>query len=168
MIPQPTKQLAHFRKATTPLDRAKALDATRWFHDFEWAQVQKLAEYMERYDLPSGFQLFEEGDQESYLGIIVNGRMRVDKTGEHGQRREICQLGPGKAFGEISLVDGFARSARVTALEPSEILILTRPSLDGMADKAPKLAFLLMLKLGNLISGRLRATSGRLVDFLQE
>ncbi len=168
-MPMPSpKRLDPFRKATTAQERAQDLDATRWFHDFGWPQVQKLAEHMDKYALPAGFALFDEGEQEPYLGIILAGRVRIDKGGEDGLRREICQLGPGKAFGEISLIDGQPRSARVATLESSEILVLTRNGLDRMADQAPKLAVLLLFKLGNLISGRLRATSGRLIDFLQE
>jgi CRP/FNR family cyclic AMP-dependent transcriptional regulator len=46
------------------------------------------------------------------------------------------------------------------------LLILTRENLDRLIKEAPGLAAKILLKLGKLLSQRLRITSGRLVDFI--
>jgi CRP-like cAMP-binding protein len=166
-MPTPST-FATFHKTTTSSERVQALDRTRWFDDVQWSFLEKLAHYVECYEFPPKFMLFDEGDTEAYLGIVINGVVCVDKCDEHGVRKEICQLGRGKAFGEISLIDGFARSARVTTITQSEILILSRDQFDKLTVDLPKLGVQLLLKLGRLLSGRLRATSGRLVEYLQD
>jgi CRP-like cAMP-binding protein len=60
-------------------------------------------------------------------------------------------IGPGKTFGEMSLIDGEPRSASAIALDDSKVLVLTE---------------MVLLKLAQLMSQRLRQTSDLLVDFL--
>jgi CRP-like cAMP-binding protein len=49
-------------------------------------------------------------------------------------------MGPGEAFGEMSLIDDAPRSANVTALEPTECVVLTRWDFNGELRRDPAIA----------------------------
>ncbi len=51
--------------------------------------------------------------------FVVRGRVRVTIFAAGGQEVAFRDLGAGKSFGELSAIDGQARSASVVALEPS-------------------------------------------------
>ena len=74
----------------------------------------------------------------------------------------------GKSIGEMSVVDGMHHSATVVALEESELLLLTKHNFDMLLEKNPAVGLVMMRKIANLMSLRLRQTSGVLVDYLDE
>jgi CRP-like cAMP-binding protein len=68
----------------------------------------------------------EPGDA---MFIISAGRVKVVIFGENGREVTLSILRPGDAFGEMSLFDGKARSANCIALEPTQLLVLSRDDL---------------------------------------
>ena len=61
------------------------------------------------------------------LYIILKGQVSVVKRGPEGQGDiNLATLDEGDFFGEMALLDGAPRSASVTALTPTECLLLTR------------------------------------------
>jgi CRP-like cAMP-binding protein len=75
-------------------------------------------------------------------------------------------IGPGKTFGEMSLIDGEPRSASAIALDDSKVLVLTEENFHRLVYQYPHLGAMVLLKLAQLMSQRLRQTSDLLVDFL--
>jgi CRP-like cAMP-binding protein len=156
------------RVSLTLEERANLLDASKWVADFDWHQVQELAQFLEAFEVPPGTELAEEGSAEASTAIIAKGRVKIVKEDSSGTRKEICRLGPGKTFGEMSLIDGYPRSAAVIAAEPVTILELDEKNFLRLMHDRPQLAAPLLLKICRLLSARLRQTSGRLIDYLQE
>ena len=148
--------------------RAEFLDSTKWGRDFEWHQLEALAAYLEPYEIPRGKILFKEGSREAYMALVTEGKVKIHKTGDSGKNRRIGVLGAGQAFGEMSLVDGYPRSATVVAMEPVTLLVLTRARFEELCTEAPQLAVKLMKKIAKLMSERLRQTSGILIDYLDD
>lgn len=64
----------------------------------------------------------------------------------------MAELRPGDTFGEMAIVDGLRRSARVRATEESIALALTQKSLDGY----PELAAGLYRNIARIQSQRIR------------
>jgi eukaryotic-like serine/threonine-protein kinase len=72
-----------------------------------------------------GDLLMREGDTGSELYIIVKGKVRVHKKGDGGDIT-ISTAGPGDIVGEMSLITSETRSASVTALVGTEVMVLTQ------------------------------------------
>ena len=70
--------------------------------------------------------LFCEGDPGDTLYVILAGRVRIYRTNEDDSEVELATLTCGDYFGELSLIDGEPRSARVATLEPCEFFLLDR------------------------------------------
>jgi len=74
----------------------------------------------------------------------------------------------GRGLGEMSMVDKEPRSATVIVVEPAVLAVLTQESFALITRDKPALAANILLKIAQLLSQRLRYTSGVLVDYLGE
>ena len=144
------------------------IDSTPWSQDFVWREIEVLARHMIGRHLQPGDELFAEGAPGDYMAVVVEGRITVWKETSDGEPRELAAVGPGKTLGEMALIDGEPRSATAVAGAPSTVVLLTRAQFDRLIRDYPGLAFRLVLKISQVLSQRLRHTSGVLVDYLGE
>lgn len=98
----------------------------------------------------------DEGDA---FFLIKKGRVKVSVTGNDGREIILSQLGPGEYFGELSLLDGKPRSADVTTLDPSELLVLRRQDFLTVIQKHSAIPVHLMITLAS----RLRKSDRQIV-----
>jgi CRP/FNR family cyclic AMP-dependent transcriptional regulator len=67
-----------------------------------------------------------EGDPTDSLYIVISGRLKVTMGEADGKETILSIIGPGEFFGEMGLIDDNPRSASVIAIEPSELLAVTK------------------------------------------
>jgi CRP/FNR family cyclic AMP-dependent transcriptional regulator len=106
-----------------------------------------LSRRLEEQRCESGETIFREGDEGSTLFIVEEGAVEVTR-GEGAGRIELATLFPGQYFGELSLFDGFPRSATTTAVRPSLLLRLDRDDFVDFVKKDPAAALLIMAEMG--------------------
>jgi CRP/FNR family cyclic AMP-dependent transcriptional regulator len=95
-------------------------------------QLGRLARLATRRHFPPGERILRAGDSGVALYVIVSGRVQVThRSAETGTEWLLGEMGPGEAFGEIALIDGGPRSADVTAVEPTECILITRWDFSG-------------------------------------
>lgn len=152
----------------TAEQRAELIENTSWMKDLKWSQVLRFADFIDVYEIGTGETLYTEGNRELYMGLIADGDVSVRKMDLEGNTKDIARLGPGKTFGEMALIDGHPRSATVKTLSPVTLLALKKEKFDLLIEQAPKLAVQISLKISKLMSERLRQTSGRLIDYLEQ
>ncbi|MFB4300729.1 Crp/Fnr family transcriptional regulator [Actinomadura sp. NTSP31] len=76
-------------------------------------------------DFARGDALFVEGDQSSWVAVLLRGRVKAFSYREHGGEALLAVRGPGALLGEVAAIDGLPRSATVSALEPAQALAVT-------------------------------------------
>jgi CRP/FNR family cyclic AMP-dependent transcriptional regulator len=96
----------------------------------ELADVAAVALEAERVQ---GSFLTREGRDGGLLFVIVEGQARVSRNG-----RRIGTLGPGDVVGELSLIDGHARSASVEATTDVVLLEITSDDFRKLVRRSPK------------------------------
>ncbi len=69
--------------------------------------------------------LFEHEDGAA-LFIIAKGKVKVSRYSDDGREVILAILHESDLFGEMSLLDGFSRSATVSAMEDSEVFLIKR------------------------------------------
>lgn len=148
-------------------ERTELIDRTRWGKEFPWKQLQIFAQYTQPYRVRQGEIVFREGDRESYMCLLLAGRVRVMKDKGSLGPRQITVLGRGQAFGEMSLIDGEPRSATIQAVTDVLLLMMRADEFNALLEKYPQVGILLVIKLAKAVSQRLRMTSGALVDALE-
>jgi CRP/FNR family cyclic AMP-dependent transcriptional regulator len=93
--------------------------------------------------------------------FVARGRVRVTIFTAGGQEIAFRDLGAGKCFGELSAIDGQARSASVVALDPSLIASLSRERFWSVLREHPSVTEQLLRHLAALI----RNLTERVVDY---
>ena len=142
------------------------LDESKWFREFSFDEIKDIAQFFDVYVVPPNETLCEEGSSESFLGLIVSGSVGIFKKNAEGAVGKIAEIGSGKVFGEMSLVDGRPRSAEVKVLQKLEVCVMKKEKFQSLVQVAPALGVKLVLQIAQLISARLRKTSGQLVEHL--
>ena len=83
--------------------------------------------------------------------IITSGKVKISRISDDGREVILSILSEGDFFGEMSLLDGQTRSANVTALDNSELLMLRREEFLQMLYDYPQIAINLLKELAQRI-----------------
>ena len=149
-------------------DLANALELTHWAKDFSWSQICAMSKYLEAYTASKGTVIFNEGSEDNTMGIVVEGKVDIVKKESGSKVNIIASIFPSQSFGEMSLIDGEARSADAIAASNVKLLFLTKEGLFKLLDEDSALAFKLLWIISEMLSLRLRRTSGNLVAQLNK
>jgi CRP/FNR family transcriptional regulator, cyclic AMP receptor protein len=90
------------------------------------AELAMLVQVVARRSVPRGSMLMAEGDLTDSLYIVISGRLKVMMSDADGKEVILALLGPGEIVGEMGLIDDNPRSATVIAVEPSELLTISK------------------------------------------
>lgn len=100
------------------LDLLRALDL---FAPLDPSTQEQLARSLGEVRVAAGDVVVREGDESDLFFVLESGLVEVTQGGQ-----VLRTEGPGEYFGEIGLLRDIARTATVTALEPSVLRTLTR------------------------------------------
>jgi serine/threonine protein phosphatase PrpC/CRP-like cAMP-binding protein len=129
---------------------------------FRHLTYQELVRVMNIIDVrehDAGSAVMHEGEEGEEMFIVLTGRVRV-----HSGDTDIVELGPGEHLGEMSLVDRSPRSASVTALQDSKLMVLGRREFFDLVRKDHDVAVKLLWAFLGVLTERLRNTSRELGD----
>lgn len=130
---------------------AALLGRTTLFGGLEPEWLEHVSERALERSYKKGQLIFHEGDQGDSLYVIIEGLVKVFVTSEQGDEMVLVTLGPAETFGELAMVDGGPRSASAEAVEPTRLLVLTRPTLLELLEQRPQLTDALLRSLGGLV-----------------
>jgi CRP-like cAMP-binding protein len=148
------------------VDLAELLDQTAWAQGLSWDQCRLIAGFMSHRHAEVGETIVREGDRDASISVVAEGTLEVVKQAANGEARVIATLRRGATLGEMSLLDGEARSASVVARTDAELLVLSGQALNRLTREKPLLGVEIYKRLGRMVSRHLRQTSGRLVETL--
>ena len=102
------------------------------------AQRLRLTAHLLRHDESDGEIVVDEGQDGSSLYIILEGSCVV-QVSSGGTWRDVARLWPGDYFGEMSLLTGMPRSARVRMASDGVLLELPKEALSELFTESPEL-----------------------------
>ena len=146
---------------------AAMLENAQMFKDLEWAQIEALSCYIQIYRAPPGAVLFREGDKGDFMCVVLEGKLEIHKEDNRRVDKTVTTVFPGRCLGEMTIVDGEPRSATAVAVAQSTLAVLTQENFSLIMRDKPALSAKLLFKIAQLLSQRLRLTSGVLVDYLE-
>ena len=124
------------------------------------AELERLAAHLRTDTHAAGTTIFRKGDPGLSVMAVRTGRVKISIASADGKEVVLNIIDAGDVFGEIALLDGRARTADATTMEPSELLILDRRDMLPFLERHPAV----MLKLIEVLCGRIRNTSEQLED----
>ncbi len=166
------QQLAHLEYLGDAARFAQQLHALipqcALLENFTPDEVRMLSHFMDVYRAPGGVEIIREGDGGDFMMMVIEGRIEVRKLDRFNTPQPIALVEPGRTLGEMSMIDGEARFATCIAAESALVAVLDRESLARIIVEQPMLGAKILMELVLMLSQRLRATSDRLMQLLDQ
>jgi serine phosphatase RsbU (regulator of sigma subunit) len=96
---------------------------------------------------PANTVLTQQGELEHTLYIVLKGRVAVSQKLENEQERLLGFVGPGKSFGEMSLIDDTPRMATCVTVVETTVLEVDEDVFDKMVMSNPAVAYSMLRKI---------------------
>lgn len=91
----------------------------------EPSQLQDLLRNASRRELKPGEAIITQGDEDGDFAVfLLSGGLKISMVSAGGREIILNYCGPGEVVGEIAMLDSGARTATVTAVERSSVLLL--------------------------------------------
>lgn len=139
------------------------------FKDLSDDELLKVVKIVKKQTFRKGAVIWDEGDPEQGLHIIMTGKVRISRRTKEGDKQVLSVLNKNNFIGELSLLDGRNHSASAEALKKSEILIIKKADMDKFLEKNPKIAYKIIRDLAIEISQIVRSMNDKfikMVDYL--
>jgi len=149
-------------------ERMGMMSKAKWGANLTSEQIEDLAKYLYVAKVAKNSPIFVEGSKEAYMCLVVTGSIKISKEDSKKKEKIIAEVGPGKTFGEMSIIDKWPRSASAIASEETTLLILTKDKFDQLLNENPRLGNRFLMDLSQLLSSRLRLTDWMLVEYLYQ
>jgi CRP-like cAMP-binding protein len=117
------------------------------FADLEAKELDKVAKLGTRQKYKRGNIVVLEQESGAALFVILSGKVKVVRMDEDGREVILSMFGPGEFFGEMSLLDGLARSASVVATMKSDLLMIHRRDFLELLHEFPQVSISLLAEL---------------------
>jgi uncharacterized membrane protein len=128
------------------------------FHHLSPDDRARLAERIDVERVPAGKLMFGHGDPGGSLYVIRSGVVELFFKNDTGHHITLETVSPGQFFGEISLLDGGARTTAALVKEDLEALVIDRGDLEALVAASPAAAMSILAAAGE----RMRTTVGLL------
>jgi CRP/FNR family cyclic AMP-dependent transcriptional regulator len=135
-------------------DRIRLLAGVWLFERCTRKELDALQRVATALDAPAGKVLARQGDTGHEFFVIVDGSAEATRG-----RTPVGVLGPGSFFGEMSLLERKPRTATVTTLEPTTVLVVNARDFDAVVKTMPSVDRKMLIAL----SGRLRDLEAKYV-----
>lgn len=109
---------------------ALVLKRVPFFSILSESEIDILSQYFITRDFAKNDVVLHEADTASYMYIIMAGKVKVIQTSQKGKERIFAIHRRGDFFGEMSLLDGKTEPATVTAMEKTEVALLSKKDFD--------------------------------------
>ncbi|HEY3204180.1 MAG TPA: Crp/Fnr family transcriptional regulator [Thermoanaerobaculia bacterium] len=96
------------------------------FADLEASELQSLSQVASVRHYPANTPILREGEAGDLFFVLVRGEVKVFVDSPDGREVVLTHLQAGNFFGEMALLEEETRSASVTALAESELVVLSR------------------------------------------
>ena len=107
------------------------------------SETQALASVVSIRELKDGDVLLPQGARDSHLHVVIEGRLAVTHTSEHGHT-VLYTLEPGDLAGELSFMDNEPRYAALIASGRTEVLVLARSDFETLIERSPRIVYKVM------------------------
>jgi len=121
-----------------------ALPKTPLFSALDSGSLQRMIETCQLLELAAGAVVFRQGDTGDRLYVVASGEVVVTRMiqhkpdgGEVPPPIEVSRMGEGAFFGEVGLLTDTPRSATVTAVVDTTLLVIDRDVIGDLVEERP-------------------------------
>jgi CRP/FNR family cyclic AMP-dependent transcriptional regulator len=148
----------------------KAVCGTSLGVELDESECRVLADIMGVRHLKDGELLVREGDQESTLFVLAQGKLAVVGT-VLGQELVVYTMSVGECAGTRAFVDRTPRKATLRAIGDTTVFTLTPDAFEALLDKYPRIVYKIMRALFRITHTnlmRMNLESQELVNYVSK
>jgi len=119
----------HAAGRTSTRGSVEAIEQIAYLRLLPHAEREWLARRCEVRRVAVGARIFGEGDVPSGIFLILNGRVKVVRSGPEGREQVLHQEGPGATLGEVPVFDGRGYLGSAVAVDDASLLFVPRSPL---------------------------------------
>jgi CRP/FNR family cyclic AMP-dependent transcriptional regulator len=97
--------------------------------------------------LRRGEQLYDEGDVDDQLYVVIDGKVKLTRTSSDGREVLVRVQGPGDMFGELAMFDPTYRTSNASAVTDARLAAIDHDDLRAVLLDRPTIALLLLREL---------------------
>jgi CRP-like cAMP-binding protein len=139
-----------------------ALASIHLFRGLTTRGLERIAAIAEDETHEANTLVFREGDPGSKLYLILEGKVRISRNLAGMGEEALAVLGPGEAFGEMSLIDDASRSADAHVHERCRMLVISREAFEDLLFIHKDLAYEILWNFVKTLTQRLRETNDKM------
>lgn len=143
-------------------ESAQALAEVELFRGVSEGGLERIASIAAERVVSKGETLFEEGSTGQELYLILEGQVRISRNVAGMGEEALAVLGPGKAFGEMSLIQDSPRSADAIIHESARLMVLSKEAMEDLLFLHKDLAYEILWNFVKILSNRLRDTNDKM------
>ncbi|MBI65018.1 MAG: Crp/Fnr family transcriptional regulator [Candidatus Marinimicrobia bacterium] len=128
------------------------------FSELSNNELEKIQKFFKVTDYPKGSMVILEEEFGDTVFIIKKGTVKITRVNDEGKEVILSLMGEYEVFGEMSVLDGEARSANVLAQEDCELLSIRSEDFLGLLKENFKISYELLAQLAK----RLRKSDMRI------
>ncbi|MFN7699603.1 MAG: Crp/Fnr family transcriptional regulator [Deltaproteobacteria bacterium] len=149
-------------RSLVPSSVVEALGKVELFRGIGKEGLERIAAICNEESFRLGDVVFREGEVGDKLYFILEGKVRISREVSGMGEEALAVLGAGAAFGEMSLIDDFPRSADARVHEHCRLLVLTKEALEDLLFLDKDLAYEILWNFVRILSARLRETNDKM------
>lgn len=139
------------------------LKLTGIFDGLTEEELVRVAEGCTEQNYPMSTVIIEENDAPKEMLFIIKEGEIVISTGSLTENDDdasfLTTLGPGDAFGEVSLIDNDPHSATVRTLSDSTVLLFSGKHFEKLIQEDKNIGFIIIRNIARLVCKRLRSSN---------
>lgn len=136
----------------TAVEKVLFLKSVDLFSGLLGEELATVADIAEEQPFAAGEAVFAEGEPGDALYLVIEGAVRVHKSG-----RQLAVLGARDVFGEMAVLDAAPRSASATVVKDAVLLKIGRDDFRDILQERPEIG----IGVIQVLSRRLRASGRR-------
>ena len=146
----------------TPEETIQLLAQVKFFSGLPANYLKRIADIGLEEDYNGGVTIFQEGDAGDKLYVILDGAVRISRIVPGMGEEALAVLKAGAYFGEMALIENFARSAHAIVHEKCRLFVIRKEDLEDLLFVDRDLAYELLWNFVRTLSGRLRETNDKM------
>jgi len=116
-----------------------SLSQTACFEGLEPALLAELGRCVESYHYDEGQVVLLEGEPCAGLGIVRSGCLKAVRLSMSGREQTLSVLWPGEIYSAASVFADAPNPVTIVALQPTDIWVIPKESLDSLQERYPRL-----------------------------
>lgn len=142
-----------------------ALQTIPWFQDLNPEYFDKLAGISSLIEVEAGEKLYQQGDKQDYIYIVLKGRVAVEIAIPGKGRTRIYTAEPIEMLGWSSVTPVVRqRTASAVTVLPCLLVRMKASKLQKLCDQNHSLGYVVMRRIANVAASRLLVTRFQLLD----